>query len=351
MNKRRARVRFFETLLLSIVMVLAAAGSAHAQPAGGGPMGDDFGAPPGIGAPDGMSGAGSQPAGVPLSGGPEGGMPPDAAAPAAVGIGGASTATTPVRPSVMDIAKVEGEENLYTLELRDADLGDLFRVLAHKYKLNILVDKDVKGTVTASLTNISLDEAMDRIAEMHHLIIERKGNVLIVKPDLITRVFVLKHIEAASLLQEGGGQTDQSQGTGTQEAGGSGAPSGGEGGAGPGGGVPSGTEGATAGAAATGDSGTGQGSSTAAGSIYDFLSERGKVFLGRKPNSIMVIDHPDNIAKIEEFLNMVDKGMVSRVFHLKYISPADILHNVQPPQSSSGSQGQSGGGTTPPPPQ
>lgn len=43
-----------------------------------------------------------------------------------------------------------------------------------------------------------------------------------------------------------------------------------------------------------------------ASDISDLLSGEGRVYYGHAPNSIMVVDYPENIARIEEYLKMVD---------------------------------------------
>ena len=58
---------------------------------------------------------------------------------------------------VLEIKRLESEAALYSIELRDVQLNDLFRVIAHDYNLNILIDPAVSGTITASFTNISLE--------------------------------------------------------------------------------------------------------------------------------------------------------------------------------------------------
>lgn len=213
----------------------------------------------------------------------------------------ADTATQTVvasSPTVMDIQRLNTKEELYSIELRNVDLGDLFRLIAHDYQLNILVDKNVSGTVTASLTNISLEEALESIAEMQGLLLEKKKNVIVVKRNLITKVFLLNHLEARSLLEEA--TSSSTSGTETTETS---------------------TEGESTSSSTTSSSST---SSTAA-RLYDLLSDQGKVLLGRQPNSLMVIDYPENVAKVEEYINMVDKGMTSRVFKLKYISARTLV--------------------------
>lgn len=194
----------------------------------------------------------------------------------------ASGETTPteVKP-VMQIKRLETEEPLYAFELRDVEVGDLFRVLAHDYKLNLLVDKEVSGQVTASLTNVSLEEALNSIAESLNLKLEKKGNIINVSPDIITKAFNLKYIEAGELLAAPG-QTSSAAAANT-------------------------------------------GNAAQAGTIYNLLSEKGKVLLGQQPNSIIVIDYPINIAKIEEYLKEMDRKMTSRVFKLKYLKAADVV--------------------------
>ena len=199
----------------------------------------------------------------------------------------------------------ETGNNLYSIELRNVELKDFFRVIAHDYNLNILVDENIQGKVTASLTNISLKEALERIAEMNNLILKKEGNVIIVKPNLVTRIFILKHVEAESLLEEGA----QSEAGASQES----------------------EEGAVS-----------QEKSYKA-TIYDLLSPQGKVLLGKYPNSIMVIDYPENIEKIATYIKMIDKGMESKIFKLKYIRVDEIVGVKEEKESESEST--STGGT------
>ena len=195
----------------------------------------------------------------------------------------------------------ETGDNLYSIELRNVELKDFFRVIAHDYNLNILVDENIQGKVTASLTNISLKEALERIAEMNNLVLKKEGNVIIVKPNLVTRIFILKHVEAESLLEEGA----QSEAGAPQEP----------------------EEGAVS-----------QEKSYKA-TIYDLLSPQGKVLLGKYPNSIMVIDYPENIEKIATYIKMIDKGMESKIFKLKYIRVDEIIGEEKGSESESTSTG------------
>ncbi|MDD5729556.1 MAG: secretin and TonB N-terminal domain-containing protein [Candidatus Omnitrophica bacterium] len=218
---------------------------------------------------------------------------------------------TPPAPAI-EIKRLEAEKPSYSIELRNVELGDLFRVIAHDYNLNILVDKDVQGKITASFTNITLDEALEGIAEMSNLVIEKKGNILRVSPNLITKTLILKFIEAKNLI---GTQQPQAQSSQPTKA------SSGQ------------AAGQASGQAAQGQSQT--------GSIYDLLSEKGKLLLGKQPNSITVIDYPPNVARIEQYLDAVDQKMSIQIFKLKYLKAGELVGNEEPaaPGSAASSYG------------
>ncbi|MCX5708723.1 MAG: secretin and TonB N-terminal domain-containing protein [Candidatus Omnitrophica bacterium] len=193
---------------------------------------------------------------------------------------------------VMEIKRLESESPLYSIELRDVQLSDLFRVIAHDYNLNILMDQDVSGTITASFTNISLEEALDAIADMSNLSLEKKGNIVKVKPNLLSKTIVLRYIEAKKLLeasssgQAGSGQAGSSQ-------------------------------------ASSGQASSGQASEPTG--VYSLLSTKGKILLGQQQNSLTVIDYPVNISKVEEFLRVIDHKMETRVFKLKYMKADEVV--------------------------
>ena len=219
---------------------------------------------------------------------------------------------------VIEIKRLEGEQPLFSIELRDAEVSDLFRILAHDYDLNILVDKKVKGKITASLTNVSLEEALQAIIETSNLNLKKQGKILKLTPNLITKTFVLKYVEAKNILESTGGTTGETSTGGGAAAGETSTGGGAAGGE-------TSTGGGAAGGEAAGGGGT-QGTATKTQStIYDLVSEDGKVLLGKQPNSIMVIDYPENLGKIEQFLNMVDQRMISKVFKLKYLSAQEIV--------------------------
>ena len=235
-----------------------------------------------------------------------------------------SSETPPVKTQpLMEIKRLDTAGPLYSFELREAGIGDLFRTLAHDYKLNLLVDKEVSGQVTASLSNVSLEEALQTIAESENLKLEKKGNIIWVRLNLITKVFTLKYIEAKKVLEASLSTTQSTQ---TQAQGS-----------------------ASAQGTATQDSASAQneispgllvGATNSSNkeqlsTVYNLLSDEGKIFLGAQLNSIVVTDYPINVDRVEEYLKTIDQKIVSRVFKLKYMRAAEVVGEAISAKSTS----------------
>ncbi|MDO8748860.1 MAG: hypothetical protein Q7J72_07105 [Candidatus Omnitrophota bacterium] len=190
-------------------------------------------------------------------------------------------AVPPDDEPVMKIERLDNESQVYSFELKDAQIKDIFRVLAYDYKLNLLVDNEVEGKMTATMTNVSLEQFLEAAAELLNLTIEKSGSFVKVRPNLITKIFVLKYVEALTIAMV----VDQTEIVKKEST------------------------------------------------IYDLLSPKGKVFIGRQPNSIMVIDYPPNMRKVEDYLKEIDRRMSSQVFKLKYLKASDIAEEGASPQA------------------
>jgi type IV pilus assembly protein PilQ len=68
------------------------------------------------------------------------------------------------------------------LDLQNAELGDVLRLLAEASGLNIIAGPEVKGTVTTRLADVPWDQALDVILRLHGLAQERYGNVILISP-------------------------------------------------------------------------------------------------------------------------------------------------------------------------
>ena len=69
-----------------------------------------------------------------------------------------------------------------SLDLKDAELHNVLRLLADVAKLNIVASDDVSGTVTLKLRNVPWDQALDIILQSKALDKTRNGNIIRVAP-------------------------------------------------------------------------------------------------------------------------------------------------------------------------
>jgi type IV pilus assembly protein PilQ len=67
------------------------------------------------------------------------------------------------------------------LDVKSADLADVFRLLAEVGHVNIVVASEVTGTITLGLKRVPWDQALDVIARAKDLAVERDGNVIVVR--------------------------------------------------------------------------------------------------------------------------------------------------------------------------
>ncbi|MHB8155541.1 MAG: secretin N-terminal domain-containing protein [Candidatus Omnitrophota bacterium] len=65
-----------------------------------------------------------------------------------------------------------------SLDLKGADINELFKVLSAKSGITIVTSPEIKGRVTVFMDNLSFTDALDVIITMQDLAYERKGNVV-----------------------------------------------------------------------------------------------------------------------------------------------------------------------------
>jgi type IV pilus assembly protein PilQ len=84
-----------------------------------------------------------------------------------------------------------------TLDFKDADIHNIFRLIAEVSNLNIIVDEDVKGKITLRLIEVPWDQALDIILESKNLGMSKIGNVIRIAP-----IKKIKAAEEARLTQK-----------------------------------------------------------------------------------------------------------------------------------------------------
>ncbi len=109
------------------------------------------------------------------------------------------------------LVKVSDTGIIENLDLKDANLVGVLQMLSIKTHKNILASKEVRGTVTASLSNVTVKEALDAILKANGYGCREKGNFLYVYTTkeladiekserlLVTEVFRLYYTPAANV--------------------------------------------------------------------------------------------------------------------------------------------------------
>lgn len=105
----------------------------------------------------------------------------------------------------------EGREGIprFSLEFREADIKDVLRAIGQENRLNIIIREEVKGKVTLSFKNVSLDEALTAILKNQNLWASKNGSILTVsKPvspegeeDLVTRMVPVSYASVKELQE------------------------------------------------------------------------------------------------------------------------------------------------------
>jgi type IV pilus assembly protein PilQ len=105
------------------------------------------------------------------------------------------------------------------IDLKDADIQSVLRILSIKGNVNIVAASDVTGNITVKLTNVSWQKALDVILKTYDYGYERDGNIITVTgmdrlttqkeaeqklyniQPVITEVFTLKYLDADDMKE------------------------------------------------------------------------------------------------------------------------------------------------------
>ena len=124
-------------------------------------------------------------------------------------------------PGIVVAQQSSGTSRLLTLDLRDAQLGDILDALARLCGLNMVTDASVSGArVTVHLVGVTCEEALRFVLDANNLGYRRVGETLVVQPIArltppppgpVMRVYRLQYlqppVDAQEALAGGGGGT------------------------------------------------------------------------------------------------------------------------------------------------
>lgn len=69
---------------------------------------------------------------------------------------------------------------LVDIDVKDADLHNVFRLIAEAGGVSIAVADDVKGTITLRLRQVPWDQALDAVVRLQKLHLEQRGEIYLV---------------------------------------------------------------------------------------------------------------------------------------------------------------------------
>ncbi|MBI4394774.1 MAG: secretin and TonB N-terminal domain-containing protein, partial [Candidatus Omnitrophica bacterium] len=156
--------------------------------------------------------------------------------------------TTPEAATVQVTTTAPGN---VSIDFKDADIGNVLRILSLKSQVNIVAGPEVKGTVTIRLEDVPWEKALDVVLRTYGYVYEREGNIVRVTTkenlsteELATETFILNYTTAVE----------------------------------------------------------------AETAIKDILSERGRIKSVPRTNMLVVTDIPTNLYKIREVIRKLDKS-------------------------------------------
>jgi len=126
-------------------------------------------------------------------------------------------AAAPAKPKAIEIEPA-GETGRYTIRLREAPLNVALNEVAVLAGWNVVTGPEFSGDVTATLTDVAPEEAIDAILRVHGWTVRKEGRFLLIErlapvppadsapgtepaaKELRTQVFQLQHVPAPALL-------------------------------------------------------------------------------------------------------------------------------------------------------
>jgi type IV pilus assembly protein PilQ len=114
------------------------------------------------------------------------------------------------KPAQAKVHKDEGDDKL-TINTRNSDIREVLELLSEQAGLNILATKNVQGTVSASLSNVDIQTALDAILQSTGFVARREGHFIYVgrpedlqdmdnlRDQIGTRIYRTNYVKASEL--------------------------------------------------------------------------------------------------------------------------------------------------------
>jgi type II secretory pathway component HofQ len=84
--------------------------------------------------------------------------------------------------TAIPVVRAARAQSSISLDVRNADLIDMLRMLAQIEGLNVIISSEVKGTVTVQLSDVSAKDAFETLLDTAGLVKVQKGSVIGILP-------------------------------------------------------------------------------------------------------------------------------------------------------------------------
>ena len=201
----------------------------------------------------------------------------------------------------------QATEQLYSFFARDFPIDQVLALFARAYKLNIVVDKDVSGSINVEFHDLPFDQAMEAMLGSLGFHWERDGGLVRVRA-MATRTFAVDYIR---VVRMGEARASSSSNSSASSAGG------GSSGGSSGGGANSGSSGGG------NEQGGGSVSVSQQGSVpfwdelevqlRSMLSPNARIVINRTAGTIMVTDQMRRVREVGRYLGDVNEAVQRQV--------------------------------------
>lgn len=168
------------------------------------------------------------------------------------------------------------QENLISLDVENAPIESVLKIIASQSGLNIVTSKNITGIVTVKLDNVPLQKALDAVLKTNNYLYSREGNIINVFSysdlqqeerfiNLVTRVFTLEYSDVSDLRRI----------------------------------------------------------------LLSMKTPRGRIELNPKGNQVIVTDTPEKIKEIEDALKLLDQETILRKYKLEFAQAADVVNRLK----------------------
>lgn len=177
--------------------------------------------------------------------------------------------------SLVTLPGLTQEERRINLNLTNVPIDTVLMSLSRFFGLNVVASRDARGNVSVSLTNATLEEALDAVTKPNNWVWVREGNTItimtrpefteLLKAKMVTKVFQIRYTSARDIQ----------------------------------------------------------------GIIQPMLISGEKMVVDERTNQIIITATPETLASIESMIANVDIPVVTEVFQIKYAVASDIRGQLE----------------------